>query len=60
MFDSVLKQTAMNGNLASVSVLNPKGHSRKKNVHADLLLTALIDAFSMLVIFLLMSFSSTG
>ncbi len=60
MIDSVLKQTAMNGNLASVSVLNPKGHSRKKNVHADLLLTALIDAFSILVIFLLMSFSSTG
>ena len=27
---------------------------------ADLLLTALVDAFSILVIFLLMSFSSTG
>ena len=29
-------------------------------INADLLLTALIDAFSILVIFLLMSFSSTG
>ncbi|MCB0350954.1 MAG: biopolymer transporter ExbD [Bdellovibrionales bacterium] len=60
MIESVLKQTALNGNLSSVSILNPKGHSRKKEVHADLLLTALIDAFSILVIFLLMSFSSTG
>lgn len=60
MIQSILKQTAMAGNLNSVSVLNPKGHSRKKDVSADLLLTALIDAFSILVIFLLMSFSSSG
>ncbi len=32
----------------------------KRQVAADLLLTALIDAFSILVIFLLMNFSSTG
>jgi biopolymer transport protein ExbD len=40
--------------------LNPKGAKWKRSLFADLLLTALIDAFSILVIFLLMNFSSTG
>lgn len=46
--------------LGSLSVLNPESTRHKRNIVADLLLTALIDAFSILVIFLLMSFSSTG
>jgi biopolymer transport protein ExbD len=46
--------------LGSMSVLNPDSQREKKSIVADLLLTALIDAFSILVIFLLMSFSSTG
>lgn len=42
-------------------MLGPQsGGHQKKGIVADLLLTALIDAFSILVIFLLMSFSSTG
>ena len=43
-----------------MSILNPKGAKWKRSLFADLLLTALIDAFSILVIFLLMNFSSTG
>jgi biopolymer transport protein ExbD len=46
--------------LLNTSVLRPKAHKAKKSIVADLLLTALIDAFSILVIFLLMNFSSTG
>lgn len=46
--------------LSGVSILNPKHARQKRNIFSDLLLTALIDAFSILVIFLLMSFSSTG
>ncbi|MFN7453650.1 MAG: ExbD/TolR family protein [Pseudobdellovibrionaceae bacterium] len=57
---SILKQTAMISSLGESSILNPQGEAKKRNVIADLLLTALIDAFSILVIFLLMSFSSTG
>ncbi|MBC7457647.1 MAG: biopolymer transporter ExbD [Bdellovibrionaceae bacterium] len=43
-----------------MSILNPQGAKWKRSLFADLLLTALIDAFSILVIFLLMNFSSTG
>lgn len=57
---SFLKDTALRSPLASGSVLNPQGEGHKRSLAADLLLTALIDAFSILVIFLLMSFSSTG
>lgn len=57
---SYLKQTALQSTVGSVSHLKPKGGNWKRNLAADLLLTALIDAFSILVIFLLMSFSSTG
>lgn len=46
--------------MSGLSVLNPDGKRQKRSGSADLLLTALIDAFSILVIFLLMSFSSTG
>ncbi len=57
---SYLRQTALQSPLAEGSLLNPKGSGGKKGLAHDLLLTALIDAFSILVIFLLMSFSSTG
>lgn len=60
MIQSVLNQTALQGQLTESSVLAPKGNRHKRGIFADLLLTALIDAFSILVIFLLMSFSSSG
>lgn len=46
--------------LETNSVLNPQGSKKRTDIVAELLLTALIDAFSILVIFLLMNFSSTG
>lgn len=60
MIQSLLKQTTLSSPLAAASVLKPDDGKSKRKLDADLLLTALIDAFSILVIFLLMNFSSTG
>lgn len=57
---SYLKNSALMSAVESTSFLKPKWGNWKRGIVADLLLTALIDAFSILVIFLLMSFSSTG
>jgi biopolymer transport protein ExbD len=57
---SILHESSLQSTLESESQINPKHGKWKRNINADLLLTALIDAFSILVIFLLMSFSSTG
>ena len=56
----ILKNSAFHSVIGESSVLHPKSERQKRNIVADLLLTALIDAFSILVIFLLMSFSSSG
>lgn len=60
MIDSILKRKALPSAIAQASVLHPEGGKKSRNLDAGLLLTALIDAFSILVIFLLMSFSTTG
>jgi len=60
MMQSSTLKTSSFSHLASASILNPQGERHSKSIFADLLLTALIDAFSILVIFLLMSFSSSG
>lgn len=57
---SVLGITSFESVLADASTLKPTEGGRRRSIYADLLLTALIDAFSILVIFLLMNFSSTG
>lgn len=57
---SILENTALQSVINAQSFLHPRGEKHKRSIVADLLLTALIDAFSILVIFLLMSFSSTG
>lgn len=57
---SVLEMTALQSTLAGESRLKPEHGRGKRTIVADLLLTALIDAFSILVIFLLMQFSSSG
>lgn len=57
---SILTHSALDSVVLSTSILKPEHERAKRSVVADLLLTALIDAFSILVIFLLMSFSSTG
>ncbi len=59
MTTTTVKPTIFN-TMAGASILNPKHARQKRNIFSDLLLTALIDAFSILVIFLLMSFSSSG
>lgn len=56
----VLHEKAIASVIGTMSHLNPEGKKHRKGIAGDLLLTALIDAFSILVIFLLMSFSSTG
>jgi biopolymer transport protein ExbD len=56
----ILKTTAMQSVIGESSIIAPQGEAYKRSVVADLLLTALIDAFSILVIFLLVSFSATG
>lgn len=40
--------------------LGGKGHGGKKSVYASLNLTAMVDMMTMLVVFLLMTFSATG
>lgn len=56
----ILSQSSLQSVIGSSSILAPSSARHKKSIFAELLLTALIDAFSILVIFLLMSFSSTG
>lgn len=56
----ILKETAFHSVIAEYSVLRPEAERHKRKITEELLLTALIDAFSILVIFLLMNFSSTG
>lgn len=57
---SVVKTSSFHSVVGESSVIAPSGEKKNRNIVADLLLTALIDAFSILVIFLLMNFSSTG
>jgi len=56
----VLKNTAVESPLQSVSAIKPKSNSRKKKLVAAVILTSLIDAFSILVIYLLVNFSNSG
>ncbi|RYZ75219.1 MAG: biopolymer transporter ExbD [Proteobacteria bacterium] len=58
--NGIIKTSALSSVIGESSIINPKSEGHKREVHAELLLTALIDAFSILVIFLLMSFSSAG
>lgn len=58
--ESVLRTSVLQGTLETNSVIAPKGAKKKAHVLGELLLTPLIDAFAILVIFLLMNFSSTG
>ncbi|MEK7356042.1 MAG: biopolymer transporter ExbD [Bdellovibrionota bacterium] len=57
--NSIVKTSALHSVIGESSAIAPKGEAHKRHVHAELLLTALIDAFSILVIFLLMNFSSS-
>lgn len=60
MQDSILKTTAQDSAIGGASIIAPKGSKLKKNLVAGVILTSLVDAFSILVIYLLLSFSSSG
>lgn len=53
-----LSQSSLHSALASTSRINPKGHSRRRSMAASLMLTSLVDAFSILVIFFIMQNAS--
>lgn len=55
MMTTSLKQTQIASPLSAQGVLRPKGHSANRVLVSSLMLTSLVDAFSILVIFLLMS-----
>ncbi len=55
MLTTSLKQTQIASPLASQGVLKPRGSTARRVLFSSLMLTSLVDAFSILVIFLLMS-----
>lgn len=56
--DSILKRTEVKSTLNQTSLLNSHGQTRgKKSLNSAVLLTSLIDAFSILVIYLLVNFN---
>lgn len=58
--DSIISQTAMDSPLGANSIIAPSAGGKKKQLMATVLLTSLVDAFSILVIYLLVVSSNTG
>lgn len=56
---SPLKQSMLNSALASQSKLRPNGNNHRKKMMASIMLTSLVDAFSILVIFLIMNHANS-
>lgn len=58
---SALKQTSLGSALGGTSMLRPKAGARgRRTMVASLMLTSLVDAFSILVIFLIMNHSANN
>ena len=57
---SPLKQSALGSVLANTSMIRPRGGGHRRTMIASLMLTSLVDAFSILVIFLIMSHSTNN
>jgi biopolymer transport protein ExbD len=58
---SPLKQSALGSSLAGTSMLRPKnGSHARRTMVASLMLTSLVDAFSILVIFLIMNHAANS
>ncbi|MCB0386550.1 MAG: biopolymer transporter ExbD [Bdellovibrionales bacterium] len=57
---SILEDTAMRSPVGAASTLSPKSQSSKSNLVVGVMLTSLVDAFSILVIYLLVSFANSG
>lgn len=60
MTQSILEQTSFSSPIEGSSTLNPKSGSGRKTLVQTVMLTSLVDAFSILVVYLLMSYSSSG
>lgn len=60
MAHSILDQTSINSPLLECSTLKPRGSAHHTELAPPLMLTSLIDTFSLLVVYLLMSFGSSG
>jgi len=58
MNSSTLKQTNIQSPLSQMAIVRPKAASTKRTLVSSLMLTSLVDAFSILVIFLLMNAKS--
>ncbi len=58
MYSSSLKQTSIQSPLSQMAIVRPKAASTKRTLVSSLMLTSLVDAFSILVIFLLMNTKS--
>jgi len=58
--NGIINDTTISRPLAHASLINPEGNKRKKHLVATVILTSLIDAFSILVIYLLVNFSNSG
>ncbi len=56
---SIINETAIESATSAGSTLKPSGGRGKKQLAQALMLTSLVDAFSILMIFLLMNFSAT-
>lgn len=57
---SIIKTTALHSPLAEASQISPSQKRHKKSLAAGLMITSLVDAFSILVIFLLASYTKSG
>jgi biopolymer transport protein ExbD len=59
MSSSPLKRTLLHSPLANAGTLRPTNGKTKRTMFASLMLTSLVDAFSILVIFLIMNHSAS-
>lgn len=60
MSQSILEQTSLRSPIQESSAIKPKGGRKVTDMVPPLMLTPLIDAFSLLVIYLLLSYTSSG
>ena len=58
--NSVILSTSTKSTLVAASGIKPSQGRRKKNLAVPIMLTSLVDAFSILVIYLLVNFNTSG
>lgn len=58
--NSVVKTNSLPTVLGATSIIGPTTDENKRKITSEMMLTSLIDAFSILMVFLLFNFSSAG